>query len=112
MTEGQKINCDSILETLKRRVEAGNVIGKDEWLDEAFRLNALLLDESKKLFELEQKVAQLKFSILQAQTKRNVAAAEMEVALSQTFYDMRLQDAKIDQVKEYIRIAKHQSETF
>ena len=106
------ITTDKILFELKKAVEEKKIIDKDDWLTIAFKLNSLLIDENKRLYDLEQKVAQMKLGILKGQDKRNVAAVELEVQASDLYREMREQDAKVSQVIEFIRIAKKRSDTF
>lgn len=100
------MNIDEILQNLSNRVAKGENIPSDVWLDYAFRLNALILTVAESLEDKRQKVAKLKLEALKEQVKRNVAAAEMVVETLPEFKEMKMEEAKLDQIKEFIRIAK------
>lgn len=102
--------ADGVLAEIKEKVEKGKVVGKDEWIETAFLLNTLILDEQEKLFSLQRKVAEMKYSLLQAQEKKNVSAAELEIQTKDEFWEMARQDAKVENILEFIRIAKRQSD--
>jgi hypothetical protein len=103
------ITTDTIIEYLKNAVEQKLPIAPTVWLDSAVKLNLLLADEQAELFDLEQKVAQLKIDFLQEDDKRNVSKAKMMVEASEEFKEMKNQHAKIDRIIEFIRLAKVQS---
>lgn len=103
------ITTDTIIEYLKNAVEQKLPIPPTVWLDSAVKLNLLLADEQEELFNLQQKVAQLKIDYLQDDDKRNVSKAKMMVEASDDFRLMKTQQAKIDRIIEFIRLAKVQS---
>lgn len=103
------ITTDTIVEYLKNAVEQKLPIPPTVWLDSAVKLNLLLADEQEELFNLQQKVAQLKIDFLQDDDKRNVSKAKMMVEASDDFRLMKSQQAKIDRIIEFIRLAKVQS---
>jgi hypothetical protein len=102
----EKITTDLILRWLTEQVESKRMIPREVWLDASFKLNLLLGDEVHEAEMLRQTIAQNKLAILQGQEKRNVAAAELEIEASDEYRFMREQDAKVDRIKEFIRIAK------
>ena len=106
----EKVTSDFILETLKVMVESRKPISRDEWLTSSFKLNLLLIDENKLLNTMRQAVAQKKLGIYQAQTKRNVAAADLETEASDEFKVMKDQESKCYAIEEFIRISKKSSE--
>lgn len=106
----EKITSDTILDWVKGQVENRKLITKDEWLDIAFKLNSLLLVEVELFNKLHNEVAKNKLEILKAQEKRNVAMAEVETEASQEYLDMKNQQAKVDNINQFIMIAKKNSD--
>jgi len=106
----EKVTADTILNALKTMVESRKIISKDQWLETAFSLNLVRIDEAKLLHSMEQAVAKKKLGILQAQEKKNVALAEVEIESSEEYRFARDQEAKLWSVDEFIRIAKKNSE--
>lgn len=100
------VTADTILDFLKEAVASKKNISRDVWLDAAFKLNLLALDEQSTLETLRSEVAQLRLSILKSQEKRNVAAADLEVEATEDYRKMRIQEHKCDRIIEFIRIAK------
>lgn len=100
------ITADKILGVLKDHIEAGKKIPQDKWLDAAFALNVLLLDEVEKLENLRLELAKYKVGILELQEKKNVSWAEMTASATDLHKQSKIQEAKVEQIKEMIRIAK------
>ncbi len=108
----EESKADKILEALQKAVEEDTPIGKERWGKLAFALNSLLLEEARRLYELEQNVATEKKIIVMAQKKPNVSLANVIVEATDAYRDMRIQAAKIDQIKEFGRIAKSLGDTW
>lgn len=106
----EKITADTILKWATEMVESKQMPSREVWLDIAFRLNLLKIEEAEKLNEMRQNTAKAKLAIMQAQEKRNVAAAELEIEASDEYRLMRNQEAKVDAIEEFVRIAKKNSE--
>lgn len=106
----EKITADTILEWARQQVESKNMPSREVWLDIAFRLNLLKMEEAQLLNKMRQAVAKRKYEVLKAQEKRNVAAAELEVEMTDEYRFMRDQEAKIEVITEFVRIAKKNSE--
>lgn len=105
----QKITIEFILSTLQGYIENKDPISPVLWLDSAQKLNVLLGDETDSLFDLQQRVAQIKLSYLVAQEKRNVSEANLRTEASDEYRDMCKKKARIEQIEEFIRLAKHQA---
>lgn len=103
------VTTDTIIGWLNEQVTNKYPISPTTFLDAAVKLNLLLADEQEELFNLQQKVAQLKIDYLQDDDKRNVSKAKMMVEASDDFRLMKNQQAKIDRIIEFIRLAKVQS---
>lgn len=104
------ITADLILTELRDRVSKKIPISKDDWLDIAFKLNTLLLDENETLYGMKQAVAIRKRDIFNLQEKKNVAAVEIQVECLDEYKESMIQESKINQILEFIRIAKKQSD--
>ena len=76
----------------------------------AFTLNLLEIDENVLKNKMRQNVAKTKLEVYKAQEKKNVAAAEMEIETTDAYRELRDQEDKIDSVKEFIMIAKKNSD--
>lgn len=110
--EIDKRSADTILADIHNRVEARLSISRDQWLDAAFYLNSFFTVESKILNGMRQEVAKAKLDVLASQEKRSVALAELEVEASDVYRLMKDQEAKLDAIQEYIRIAKKSADEF
>lgn len=107
----EKRTSDSILGKLKEMVESRKPIARELWLEAAFDLVLLRIDEAQLLNKMRQAVAQRKFAILKLQDKRNVAACDAEVEATDEYRYMRDQEDKLYAVDEFIRVAKKSSDT-
>lgn len=105
-----KVTSDVILNWLKERVEKKEIISRDEWLDVAFKLNLLRIDEAGLYNSMRQEVAKKKLEIMRGQDKKNVAAAEIEIETTDEYRKLRDQEDKIYSIDEFIRIAKKNSD--
>jgi len=101
-----KITASTILEWFKSAVEEKKILDPDLWLSAAHKLVIFLGDEEMKLYELQQKVAEKKLEFYNAMEKPQVAAAEMKVEATDIFKEYKQQKAKINQIEEFVRIAK------
>lgn len=103
----EKVTSDIILEYLKGLVESKKPIQKEIWLDAAFKLNLLRIDEAQLLNKMRQSIAQRKLETLKQQgEKKNVAAAKIEVETTDEYRFFQDQEDKIYSIDEFIRIAK------
>src|SRR3990167_3546181 len=101
-----KITTAFILAELTKRVEGKIPIPKEEWLEVAFKLNLLELEERKFYNKMSRALAQKMMDIYQKQEKRNVSAARLEKEASEEYQFLQDQKAKLDAITEFIRIAK------
>lgn len=101
-----KVSSDIILGWVKEQVESKKEISRDLWLEIAFKLNLLRIDEAILYNKMRQVVAIKKLDILKSQTKRNVAAANAEIETLGEYRFMKDQEAKIYSIDEFVRIAK------
>lgn len=97
-------SCDSILAWLKDQQENKRPISPHLWMEAAQALNVLISDENDTLIDLESKYAQA--WIEERKLHKTSADTRMNVEASPAFSDMKKQRAKIEQIKEAIRLAK------
>ena len=105
----EKRTVDTILATLREKVEKKEVLPPWMWLEAAADLNLLLEDEQDILFTLQQTVAIKKRDVLSGQDKVNVSMATLIVEASDEYKKLCQQRAKVGRVVEQIKIAKSQA---
>lgn len=104
MTILGKTTVNLIINTMKGYVENKQPVSPDVWIESAAKLNLLIGDEHDKLFDLQQKVAQLKSEkILDGMP---VSQAKILIEATDIYREAQKQKAIISQVEEFIRIAK------
>jgi len=105
------VTVDTILDYLQEAVGEKRPIEPAVFIDAAQKLNVLLGDEIDLLYTQQQKVAQMKYGHLQEQKneKKNVSAAEAYIKTTDEYREMRVQEAKVKRIEEFVRIAKLQS---
>lgn len=104
MTE---VTTDVILDTMRGWVEEKHPISPSVWVDASAKLNMFLGDERDKLFNLQQKVAQIKVDYLSEGDTS--AKAKTKVEATDIYREMLTQKGRIEQITEFIRIAKLQA---
>ena len=106
------VTSDVILEYLKGLVESKHPIAREVWLDAAFKLNLLRIDEAQLYNKMHQEVAKRKIELKTVRQggsslkEKSVAQIEMEVEAEDIFRFMKDQEDKIYSVDEFIRLAK------
>ena len=103
----QLVTVDTITKWLVEQVQTKNPVSPEDWLDAAQKIIVLLQGEQEKLFEMEQKVAEIR-NVIIVQGK-SVASAKSAVEASNEYKTARIQKAKIEGALELVRIAKLQS---
>ena len=106
----EKVSSDDILNYLKSLVESKKPIPREDWLNAAFRLEVLRLDEAQLYNKMHHAVAMKKNEIVKLQPKKNVAAAEAEIQATEEYLFLQDQEAKLYTVDELVRIAKKNSD--
>jgi len=101
-----KITADTILQWFKNQVAGQKIVDPELWLDAAHKLVIFLGDEEMKLYELQQEVAELKLKYYNEMEKPVVSTAEMQVKATDKYKEFKQQEARINQIEEFIRIAK------
>ena len=105
-TTETKTDSSTILDFLKKKIEIREQLNPEIWLEAASRLVVLLGDEEAKLYDLQQKVAQLKVMFLDSQEKRNVSEAKTRIEASEEYKEFKKQQAMVSQIEEFIRVSK------
>lgn len=103
------ITTDTIMGYLQQAVEEKQVIPPSLWVEAAMKLNVLIGNETDKLYELQQQVADLKVTHITTDEKRNVSKAKVFTEASNVYKDMKKQEAKVERIQEFIRLAKIQA---
>ena len=101
-----EVTSDIILDYLKKLVASKIPVSRETWLDVAFKLNLLRIDEAQLWNKMRQTVAQKKLELLKSQEKRNVAAVELEVEARDEYRFCKDQEDKLYTIDEFIRISK------
>lgn len=99
---------DSILEFLNNAVTEKQPLSPHYWVEAAKYLNVLIGDENAKLFRLKQEVSKEKIRLLEEECK-SVAEAKLRIEATDIYREAKVQEAKIEQITEYIRLAKLQA---
>lgn len=102
----EKVDSDAILNYLKSLTESRKPIPREDWLNAAFRLNLLRIDEAQMLNRMRREVAEKKSRLYALQEKKNVAAVDMQVEATEEYQFMKDQEDKLYSIDEFIRIAK------
>ena len=98
---------DTIIEDLKDKTEQNIPISPVIWLNAAQKLNVLLGNENDRLAELFQ--ATRKIMIANIEEGKSVSEAKARMEVGDFYKEYNKQKAKIEQVQEFIRLAKAQS---
>lgn len=100
-------SVDTIMTWLTNTVQEKIPISPQQFVEAAEYLVILIGDEHAKLYDLEQKVAQMKLDLLSTHDKVN--KVNIIVEASDVYKEMKIQRARIEQIEETIRIAKLQA---
>lgn len=103
------ITVDTIIDFLHGAVSEKKIMPPALWIEAASKLNVLLGDETDKLYDMQQRIARVKTTMLEEDDKKNVSAVRLKVEATDEYTSMRKQEAKIKRVEEFIRIAKIQA---
>lgn len=106
----EKITATFIFDEMHKLVEAKIPVAREAWLEIAFKLNILRVDEAKTFNKMRQAVATEKNKIYQLQEKKNVAAVDMKIESTDEYRFMKDQEDLIYSVDEMVRIAKKSSD--
>jgi hypothetical protein len=103
------VTIDLILDFMREKVEQKEAFPPSEWINIAFKINALLGNEDDKLTELDQEVAGLQQSYMIA-NDNNVSATKLMLRTTDEYKELQKLKAKIKRAEEFVRIAKKRAE--
>jgi hypothetical protein len=101
------VSVKSIVEYLEGNIKKKIPMSPDLYVEAAAKLNVLLSDEHEKLFDLQQKVAQMKAEIVER--GETSAKATILVEATDKYRELQSQKAFIGRIVEFIRISKLQA---
>jgi len=106
--EIEKRTTDSVLTKLRVMVETRKPITSEEWIDAALFLNILKSDEDDEFLKHDTLLAKKRLEI--RARHKSAVDAENELKTTEEYQNYQRQKARIDNIKEFIRIAKKQSD--
>ena len=107
--ETQLVSVNSIMAYLQEQVENKMPLSPSIWVDAAGKIAVLLGDENDKLFELQQKVAQIRVEYIHKGAGMSVTEAKARTEATEEYKEFHKQKARVEQIAEFIRIAKLRS---
>ena len=108
--ESKLVTVDTILDFIRDKMEQKKADFDTEfWLKASMTLTILLPIEIGKLYDLQKEVSKLKLEELEKQEKKNVSQVKMIVEASDVYRDMKVQEYKIKQIEEIVRVSKLQA---
>ena len=102
--EKELVTTETIVKFLRDSVEQKIPLSPSVFIDAATKLTVLLGDENDKVFNLQQKVAELKVELIE--TGNSVAKAQALTEATDIYKEYMIQRARIENINEFIRIAK------
>ena len=102
----EPITSDTILDYMKGLVESKTPIARETWLEVAFKLVLLRLDEAKLYNKMRKAVAEKKLEILKNQEKKNVSLADVEIESLSEYQFLKDQEDKLYTIDELVRVSK------
>ena len=96
--------ADGIIGKIRNSVRAGNPIAPSEWLELAFDLNALIGEENDKYARMYREAHEVQ--VEEIGEGKTVSQAEATMKASVMYEDLLKQKGKVEQIMEFIRIAK------
>ncbi len=96
---------DDILKVLQEWAENKVPVDPGAYLEAAMKIMSLVGNETDRLFELEQQIAEFKSGLMETENM-TAAKAKIKAEASPIFTEARKLKAKIDRVYEMVRLAK------
>lgn len=106
------ITADNILDSIKEIIQDGKKIPSEKWMSASFSLNTLIMDEIEKLENLRLELARLTNGYMEPPEAKSAARAKVMAMATTLYKDMRMQEAKVEQIKQFIMIAKQNASNF
>lgn len=104
--------ADTILEEIKNTPDIERASNANWYLKKAEDLALSCGAEEDLLADLRSGVAQKKLDYMRSQVKRNISEVELWIETQPQYTTFRKQEAKVDQIKELIRVYKRTAESF
>jgi len=101
----EEVTTELIVSTLQKWVKEKRPVSPMQWLDAGLKLNVLIGDEQTKLWDLKMKVSSEQFKVTE-EKEWTSAKAKAYSESTQDYHDMKIQEARIKQIEEMIRLAK------
>ena len=105
--EDQITTIDSIIAWLTEVIENKRSIAPSAWIEISQKANILLGDESDKLYELQQKIAQAKMDCIES--GKGVSECRIRAEATDNYKEAQKIKAKIERTIEMIRLSKLQA---
>lgn len=103
----EKRTLETVLRDIGYMVENKIPVGPEQWLQAAQFLNLFIEGETNKLYDLQHKVNNFRLNTLPV--CKSVAEAKLRTEATDDYRDMKKQEARVEQVIEFIRISKKQA---
>lgn len=101
----EKVSVKLIIDTMAKWVEERRPISPSQWLDAGLKLNLLRGELDDMLYTLEHNLSVEKADLMTAQDM-TVAKVEVLIKAKPEYKEMRILQAKIKQLEEFVRLAK------
>ena len=100
----EPVTIDTILDFFEESIANKLPISPSTFVDAAAKLAVLVGEENEKLFKLQQQVAQSR--VAHMNNGESVSKAKVLVEATDEYREFQIQKSKIEQIFEFIRIAK------
>jgi hypothetical protein len=100
------MNATEIINYLTNAAETRQILSAEDYLRAARTLVLLMGDEKDKLIELESKIANMTIDLKNENKDMPISEVKLRRDAWPEYRDMRKQKAFIEQIVEYIRLAK------
>lgn len=97
-------SIQTIMSWLTNTVQEKKPISPQQFVEASAYLVILMGEEHAKLYDMEQKVAQIKLKYIELD--KSVAEAKVRVETTEEYKEMKKQQAFIEQISEMVRLAK------
>lgn len=98
------MEATDIIDRIRTTISNGGIVAPGEWLEMAFSLNALIGKENDSYASLYRKAHIIQLQAIQE--GGSVGLGEAEMKASNTYEQLLAQKGKVEQIMEFIRIAK------
>lgn len=99
---------EEILDWFKSSIDHDEIILPSYWVEAALKLLVLMGAQSDRLYEMQQTVANQRKYLLERPNSK-VGAVKMIIEASNEYRDAKKQEALVERIVEFIRLAKLQA---